>query len=93
MELVFTRDVPGRHGIKFHAGERRDWPRDTWNRIAESLGVPLKDIAITPDEAAKLATRAHSALRTINSESAPTKSKPARRKASAKSTDRRELRA
>ena len=52
MNLAFREDVIGTNGdVKFPAGVFFDWPKATFQRIAENIGKLLEDITVTPDEA------------------------------------------
>lgn len=51
MERVFSEDIfTVANKLRFGRGERRDYPRATWEQIAHSLGRPLKEFTMTPDE-------------------------------------------
>jgi hypothetical protein len=54
MERVFTRDIlTEENNVKFAAGTKRDWPRETWTRIGESLGLPFTEFTASVNEAAR----------------------------------------
>ncbi len=38
MERIFTRDM----GTKFAKGDKRDYPRTTWDQIARNARMPLE---------------------------------------------------
>lgn len=59
MERVFTTDVRNRNGdVKYRAGEKRDWPKATWDGIATSLGEDLDDFSVSPEAAGALVASA-----------------------------------
>ncbi len=54
MERVFTEDILKDDGsVRFGAGEVRDFPRDTWEGLARTLGCSLKDFTDTVTDFAR----------------------------------------
>ncbi len=55
MELAFREPIRDTHGdVKFPAGVFREWPRATWQQIADGIGKPLSEITVTKEEAGAL---------------------------------------
>jgi len=48
MERVFTEP----HG-RFEAGDKKDYPMQTWNNVAQTIGKPLESFTVTADQAAE----------------------------------------
>ena len=54
MELVLLRDIPRADGsLRFRRGETKDWPKDTWENVADQVGVSLEELAGPPAAVAR----------------------------------------
>ena len=60
MQLVFTKDIPGRDGIKFNRGDMRDYPKSTWQQMAKNLRTSLGAFTMAPEQANAIATKGQS---------------------------------
>ena len=52
MELAFREPIKNVHGdVKYPAGVFFEWPKATFQRIADNVGKPLDKITVTKEEA------------------------------------------
>jgi hypothetical protein len=71
MERVFTTDVRNQHGdVKYRAGEKRDWPKATWDGLAASLDQELDEFSASPEAAAALVAQAVSSRKKATAQAA-----------------------
>lgn len=56
MELVFTKDVRDHRGdVKFSRGTQRDYPREVWDRIAQSARMKLPEFTSSIEDLSRVA--------------------------------------